>query len=115
MAEIHCLAGLTHHAEREEHERHAIEKVADISVSLAVDEQDSDEEDRPYEVGYVEREARRHYPCGESGADIGTHNHRNGLRQSEQTGIDWTATVSSIPVNIPERRLVVIALRMWRN
>ena len=88
MAEIHCLAGLTHHAEREEHERHAIEKVADISVSLAVDEQDSDEEDRPYEVGYVEREARRHYPCGESGADIGTHNHRNGLRQSEQTGID---------------------------
>ena len=28
---------------------------------------------------------------------------------------DWTATVSSIPVNMPERRLVVIALRMWRN
>ena len=55
---------------------------------LGINQDDSDEESRPYEVGNVERETRAHNPCRKRGADIGSHDDGDGLGQSEQTGID---------------------------
>ena len=79
MAEVHLLTRCAERRDSEEHECHTEEEVADITVALAVDEQQGDEERGEHEVRHVEREAKRHNPRRERSADIGTHNNRDGL------------------------------------
>lgn len=88
LAEVHVDARLAQRAEAEEHERHAEEEVAHVLALLVIYEDKGDEECRIHEVGYVEREPRRHDPCRERGADVGAHDHRYCLCQGEQPGVD---------------------------
>ena len=88
MTEVHFLAGSAQSGDGEEHKCDTEEEIADVAVLLAIDKQQRDEEHREHDVGHVEREAKRHDPCRERGADVGSHDNGDGLCQCEQSGVN---------------------------
>ena len=76
---VHVDTRLTQGAQSQEHEGNTEEEVTHHSVTLAIDEDDGDEESGIDEVGDVERETCRHDPRRECRTDVGTHDDGNGL------------------------------------
>ena len=72
---MHIYARLAQRAQSEEHERYSEEEVAYVSLLLTVDKYDCNEERRVDKIGDVERESRRHDPCGEGRSDVCSHDY----------------------------------------
>ena len=75
VSEVHVNARLAQRAQSEEHERYSEEEVAYVSLLLTVDKYDCNEERRVDKIGDVERESRRHDPCGEGRSDVCSHDY----------------------------------------
>ena len=72
----------------QEHKGYTKEEIAYVTAFLRIDKQQSDEENWPHEIAYLKREAGRHDPGRERGADVGAHDDRDGLDKGEQSGVD---------------------------
>ena len=88
MSQIHVDAGLAKRTQAQEHKGYTEDEVADNLALLTIDEDDGDEERRPYKIRDVERETRTHDPGGERGSNVGAHDDGNRLGKGKETGID---------------------------
>ena len=85
---MHVLTCLAQHGQGKDEEGQTEQEVADVAVLLLINQDDADEESRIGQVAHVERHTCRHNPSRQRRTDVGTHNHRDGLCQRQQTGID---------------------------
>ena len=88
MSQVHINTGLAKSTQTKEHKGYTKDEVADNLALLTVNQDNGNEECRPYKVGDVEREAGTHDPGGKRGSDIGTHDDRNSLGEGKDTCVD---------------------------
>ena len=88
VLQVQLLACRTEQHQREEQEGNTKEEVANVSLTLRVDEHDAQKERGIHHCREVNVVSQTHNPCCQCGADIGSHDHRYGLCQRHQSGID---------------------------
>ena len=88
MLQVECLSRITQKNQREKEESDTEEEVTDVTPFLTINQHDAQKEGREHHDGQVDIVAERHNPSRERGADVGTHDDRDGLCQGEKTGVD---------------------------
>ena len=88
VLQVHLAPRGAKQHQRHEQERYAKEEVARVAETLAAYQHVSHKEAGEHHGREVHVVTERQNPCRERGAYVGSHYHRNGLRQGEQSGRD---------------------------
>ena len=87
LTQMHLRSRHAEGSQTQQQEWQTKQEVADISVFLQIDQDDTHEEGRIDSTGDVERHTSWHNPCRQRGSDVSTHNDRDGLSQRQEPGI----------------------------
>ena len=83
LVKVHLSSVNLQSSQTEQHERETHEEIAQVSISLGVDECHRQYDGRIYHQPHIEATATEdHDPCGEGRSDVGTHDDGYCLRQA---------------------------------